>query len=104
MKEKELRSLATCAGCQKLIGHTGLPLFYKVTVERFGVDMRVVARQDGLAAFLGSSMLANVMGPQEEMAKEIGDPAKFSICEDCANVSKLSVAALHELNQGVTPR
>ncbi|MGE4078916.1 MAG: DUF2303 family protein [Reyranella sp.] len=38
MKEGELRRFATCSMCGKPIGHTGVPLFSRVTIERFGVD------------------------------------------------------------------
>ena len=38
MKEAELRRYATCSLCGQKIGHTGLPLFWTVTIERFGVE------------------------------------------------------------------
>ena len=105
MKEKELRDLAVCAGCGNKVGHTGLPLFYKVTVERFGIDMKAVSRQDGLGAFLGGQYgIAHVMGPHEDLAKEIGDPSVVSICENCGNEGKVCIAALHERQAGVSPR
>jgi hypothetical protein len=50
MKEAELRTYATCSACRRKILSFGVPLFYRVTVERFGVDLRAVQRQDGLAA------------------------------------------------------
>lgn len=48
MKEKELRKHAICAMCGKKIGHTGLPLFWTVKVERWAVNMGAVRRQGGL--------------------------------------------------------
>ncbi|MGM3021142.1 hypothetical protein ACS2UM_27240, partial [Bacillus cereus group sp. BC317] len=62
MKEAELRQHATCSLCHKPIGHTRLPLFWKVTVERFGVDLQAVQRQHGLGLMIGAP-LASVMGP-----------------------------------------
>lgn len=65
MKENQLREVAMCAVCGKPFGHTGLPLFWRVTIERFGVDLNAIRRQDGLAMMMGSSALAQVMGADE---------------------------------------
>jgi len=62
VKENELRKHLKCSCCDKPIAHTGLPIFWKVTVERHGIDTTAVARQQGLSVFLGSPQLANVMG------------------------------------------
>jgi hypothetical protein len=85
MKETELRECAECAKCHKKIGETGLPLFWRVTIERFGVDLNAVRRQDGLTAMLsGHAGLAAVMGPDEDIAVRLMDPVKATICESCA--------------------
>lgn len=47
MKEKELREVAECANCHKPFGHTGLPLFWRIRIERIGVKLGVVRRQMG---------------------------------------------------------
>lgn len=99
MKEAELRRYATCSLCGQKIGHTGLPLFWTVTIERFGVDMQAVQRQQGLAMFLGSAALAMHMGADEQMARRVMEPVTLSVCESCAKDSKC-VAALAEI-QGV---
>ena len=84
MKEKELREHAICSRCKKPIGHTGLPLFWTLRVERFGIKSQAIHRQDGLAAFLGNSALASVMGPDEDLAESILDPVELTLCEECA--------------------
>jgi len=85
MKEKELRKRAECDVCGEKIGHTGLPLFWTVKIERFGLNLNVIKRQDGLAAMLGgNSHLAQVMGTDEEMTTPIMDPVDITICEECA--------------------
>lgn len=99
LKQKELRELAVCAACRKRIGHTGLPLFYRVTIERFGVDLRAVQRQGGLEQMLGNVVLAQVMGPDDEMAKAVMDPVQVSICESCST-APVMVAALAEHGRG----
>ena len=73
LREEDLLKVAKCGLCGKGIGHTGLPLFWRVTVVRYGIDVNAVLRQDGLAQHIGSSMLARVMGPDEVMAKPIGE-------------------------------
>jgi hypothetical protein len=84
MKEAELRRHATCDLCHQKIGHTGLPLFWRVTVERFGIDLGAVRRQDGLGQFMGSIALAGVFSPGEDMAKPMMDPKALTVCDTCA--------------------
>ncbi len=83
MKEEELRKMAICGICEKKFGHTNLPLFWRLTIERFALDMRTIEQQDDLAMMLGSSVLASVMGPDKTMAKSVMKPVKITICEDC---------------------
>lgn len=84
MKRTELLTHAKCDLCHQPIGHTGVPLFWKVTIERFGVDLKAVNRQDALGAFLSSQVLGDVMGPGEDLAKPMMDkPAVATVCETC---------------------
>ncbi len=86
MKEKELRERATCDVCGQKVLSKGLPLFYVVTVERYSVDLKALQRQAGLEMMLGNNVpIAQVMGPNEDMAERIGEQVKLSVCEgDCA--------------------
>jgi len=84
MKEAELRMHATCGLCKKPIMNGGLPLFWRITIERFGIDVSAAKRQDGLAQLLGSSALANVMGTDADMASPVMEPTSISVCEPCA--------------------
>lgn len=93
MKERELRKYSTCSLCRKPIGNSGLPLFWRVTVERFGVHVDRVQRQTGLAMMLGNAHLAMHMGPDEEMAQPLHEPIVLSVCETCAVERDLPVAA-----------
>lgn len=66
MKEQELRAHATCSLCRQKIGASGLPLFYRLTVERFGVKLDAVRRQAGLEMMLGGAVrIAQAMGIDE---------------------------------------
>lgn len=95
MKEQELRKHAKCSVCQNKIGHTGI-LFWKVTVERFIINLRAVQRQDGLATFLGgNSYLANVMGADEDLAELVMEPVTLTICGSCVT-SNVCIAELIE--------
>jgi hypothetical protein len=84
VKEADLRQHATCTACRKPVLHTGVPLFWRVTIERFGVDTRAAVRQDSLAAFIGSTRIASVMGPDEDMATPMMEPVTITLCETCA--------------------
>jgi hypothetical protein len=85
MKEKELREAANCAMCGKPFGHSGLPLFWRVTIERFGVDYQAMRRQDGLTGLLGGNVaLAQIMGPDENIATPMMEPIKVTVCEPCS--------------------
>lgn len=97
MKENELREIAQCAICNRPFGHTGLPLFWRITVERFSVDMGAIQRQDGLAALLGgNSLLAGIMGPDNDMAEPMMDAITITVCESCAMEDQICIAALAE--------
>lgn len=98
MKEAELRQHATCSLCHKKIGHTGLPLFWRVTVERFGVDLMAVQRQQGLGLMIGAP-LAAIMGPDETMAEPVMEAKVLTVCETCACERDLPVAALAEVTR-----
>jgi hypothetical protein len=75
-----------CVGCGKGVMHTGLPLCYRVTIERMGIDGRAVQRQAGLEMMLGGhAKIANVMGPDEDMGLPIGPTLRGLLCETCAN-------------------
>lgn len=96
MKEAELRKHCTCALCGNKIGATGMPLFWRVTIERFGILMPAVQRQTGLAMMLGSASLAGFMGPDEDMAKPMMDAVTISVCETCGVIESPCVAQMAE--------
>ncbi len=96
MKEAELRKHTTCSLCKKPIGHTKLPLFWRVTVERFGIDVQAVQRQHGLTLMIGAP-LAAVMGPDETMARPLMEPKVLTVCETCACERDLPIAAFPEV-------
>lgn len=84
MKEQELRDHATCSKCKKKIGHTGIPMFWTMVVDRHGIKADAMRRSAGLAMFLGSASLGMVMGENEEMTEKMMETANITLCEDCA--------------------
>lgn len=93
MKEKELRAHLTCSMCNSKVLSGGLPLFWRVTVERFGIDMNACQRQQGLGMMLGAP-LASIMGPDEDLATPVMNPKTITVCESCAVDRHMPVAAL----------
>ena len=84
MKETELRKHAACSLCGRKIGASGLPLFWVVTLERFGLQTEAMRRRDGLTALLGGHVrIAQAMGCDEEMATSLSK-AVLTVCETCA--------------------
>ncbi len=93
MKESELREVAKCVICGKGIMHSGLPLFYRVRIVRYGLKMNAIKRQQGMAEMLdGHALLAEIMGPNEDMAEQILSK-EITVCETCS-VKQTSVAEL----------
>lgn len=79
------RDIKPCALCSKGLMHTGIPLFYRVTVQRFGFDALAIDERRGLELMLGSPVLAEVMGSRTPLAKALFEPAySLLICEECA--------------------
>ena len=107
MKEKELRECATCAVCGNKIGQSGLPMFWRVRLERHGVKLDAVRRQSGLTALLGGSAeLAAVMGADEDMTMPMMDPVTLTVCEDCCtkDVCIAQLAEMGTANKEIYPK
>jgi len=97
MKESELRKHTTCSICGQKILAAGVSLFWRVTVERFGLELQALNRLQGLAMMLGGHAgLASVMGPDEDLARPVMDRLTLTVCERCA-VEDTCIARLGEL-------
>lgn len=92
MKERELSKLIICSCCNQPVTHTKVPLFWKIKVERFGLNLKAIERQRGLGAFLGSIALASVMGPDEDLATPVMETKEISLCEQCAVSVPVAIA------------
>ena len=80
------RDIRPCACCGKGLAATGLPLFYRLTIERFGLDGRAIQRQAGLEAMMGgNALIAAAMGPDEDLAVNLAGPRTVLVCETCSH-------------------
>jgi hypothetical protein len=97
MKRNEIQS---CAMCGKGVVHTGIPLFWTITIARFGIDANAVRRRQGLEMFFGGgnagAALAGAMGLDEDIAVPVMDEKRLAICEECA-MKEYPLAAMAEL-------
>lgn len=62
----------------------GVPLFYRITLESMGVNIRAAQRQAGLEQMLGGhARIANIMGPNEDIGLPIGPASRGLLCQSC---------------------
>lgn len=86
LSREELRPCEKCGG--------GLSrLFYRVTVDRFLVNVAKVRQQHGLELMLGSAELAEAMGPGGGLAEPL-DEVAVMLCNDCAMGPQFTVLEL----------
>lgn len=85
MKTMKPADIRPCDLCGNPLCHTQVPLFWRVQIERLGIDLNVARQLDGLASFLGSSRLAEAFAPSTELVKSLHEtPDELLICERCA--------------------
>ena len=96
MKEKQLREAAVCVMCKKPIGHTGLPVFWRIRIQRYVLKIDALKRQQGLTMMLdGYAQLAQIMGPDEDMADKMSE-IEITLCAKCATEEQWPIAVLEE--------
>lgn len=91
-----------CVICHKGVMHTGLPLFWRVHIERIGVDMQAAQRQHELEQFFGSTSpdalalaLADVFSDGAPIGKPMDEGKTVLICETCA-MADMPIAEIAE--------
>lgn len=81
------RDIKPCALCGQGVMHDGQITFYRLTLDRYVVDMRAIERQHGLELYMGSPAIAHVMGPDEDLAKRLPEGVgPVLVCQSCAMV------------------
>jgi hypothetical protein len=86
-----------CVKCGKGVAHTGIPLFYRVTIERMGIDGQAVRQHAGLEQMIGNARIAHAMGADADIGIPIGEAEKGLICSECAHGMDLDFAHLSVL-------
>src|SRR4051812_43025168 len=82
LKQEDLRP---CSFCGKGVMHTGIPQFFRVTIERMVANRQAITRQHGLEMMMGgNALLANIMGPNEDMAEVLDSVQNALVCHACA--------------------
>lgn len=85
-----------CLACRKPVGENNPLLFFAVTVQRMMFDPKAVKTTLGLGMMMGSARLAAAFNPDPEIAKPLGEPEKFLLCDECAMRAQ-PLAALFEM-------
>ena len=79
--------LAPCVACGKHLVQTSLPLFYRLHVQRAGLDSRAIRERVGLAHMWGAGAqglaLADVFASRDP-GVIIDDFQPVNVCMDCA--------------------
>lgn len=73
-----------CVVCHRGLMHAGTPLFWKISLQRMGLDRRAIEETAGLEMMMGSVALARVMGPDPDIAKPLDAERTVLVCEPCA--------------------
>lgn len=72
-----------CASCGKGVMHNGLPFFWRIKLERMGMDMNEVHRAVGTEQLVGNVAVARALY-DPVVAKPIHEGKEVLICETCA--------------------
>lgn len=102
LKRKDIEG---CTACGRGVAHNNNITFYRLTLERFALDPNAVNERHGMELMMGGgvpgAMFAEVLGPNQDLAKRFAGPMVMLICEPCAlGIEKVSgppcLAALAE--------
>lgn len=92
MKAKDFKP---CAFCGKGVMHAGVPLFYRIHVERMGVDGGAVQRAAAMEQYMGGHVALARVFEDPEIAKPITPGTTVLVCETCSTEPRM-VAMLTE--------
>jgi hypothetical protein len=95
MTENELREAATCSMCGNKIMAGGILPFWRVTIERYSVDLNAVWRQAAVEMLLGGHIaIAQVLEPGEELTRPMMEPKTMTVCETCGTKNNACIAVM----------
>lgn len=73
-----------CAACGKGVMHLGMPVFWRVTVERMGIDLQAARQTSAMEMFFGGQVAIARAFQDPDIAKPIVPGDTFLVCEACA--------------------
>lgn len=98
MKQQEFTKCLLCG--EGMAHHLGALAFYRVRLERIGINYQAVRQQQGLEQFFGgggaAARLAQVMGPDDDIGIPLGEPDIGLVCDHCAIEHPVRIAQLAE--------
>jgi hypothetical protein len=86
--------LRPCALCGKGLTHTGLPLVWRVRVERIGLSATAVRQAAGMELLVGDPAIAHALSPVRDFAAVRVLETTLMICEPCALHEKVAFVAM----------
>lgn len=78
---KKQSQFKNCINCGKGMAHGGNFQFYTMQIKSFLIDLNACRRQAGLEMQIGP--LAGVMGPNEDLGKQVTDSEELFVCAPC---------------------
>ncbi len=89
MKHSDLKN---CVFCNKGMMHNRMFMqFYRMKLDCMMIDVGAVQRAAGMEQMMGNAMIANVMGPNEDLAIETSSH-EVLVCMECAMENKCIVS------------
>lgn len=81
----DVNDLKPCVRCGKGLMHSGVPIFYQITVASCVVDVANVSRLHGLQmAMGGAAPLAFAFAPDTTVARRVEPVPVHFLCHSCA--------------------
>jgi hypothetical protein len=74
--------------------HAGHILFCRISIERFGIRTDRVRRAHGMELMMGNARLANIMGPDEDLAELVDSQRDLLVCGQCLDGNPVLYALL----------
>jgi len=95
--------LTPCVACRKQLVQASLPLFFRLTVQRAGLDNRAIRERVGLAHMWGAGAagltLADIFASRDP-GVILDDYQPANICIDCARSTTIEDLFLFLMGQG----
>lgn len=81
MKAKDFKP---CTFCGKGVAHTGIPIFYRVSIESMGIDARNVQRADAMERYMGGAVALARVFEDPDIATVVSPARTVLVCQSCA--------------------